>query len=783
MPTNPPNNPINPQLVDQANADYQVQIDLISSVYNQATKVQESLKEQLSLVKELNKEGQNQFILADKLKTAEEELLKTKQKTQNLTNDLQNLGTRGLTLEKKINDGFKAKERLSARLTELRQKEAALAEANRRINQGDLNAVADQQRLIQQIADKKTVIALEEQKVSDLVKIMSKDQEVIARAYGQQEAAIAAQLIAALQQKEVDENLVQNLKAKLKYAQANNDKQKDYIEYLKEQTKLTDKQKEKLREISGVLKVNEFLTAATLAGILKALFDLDQVTTDFGRNLGISRDSAEEVTYAFQAAQFNAGKLNSNLNAALFNIKAQIEANNQLNESFGTGTVFTDKQVADQVFLTKQLGLQNTEAASLLKLGLLNGESAEQVTNEIGDQVVQLRRESGIMLNFRKVLNEVAKVSGQLAAQYKNNPKLLAQAVIQAQKIGLALADTTKVTESLLNFESSIENELKAELLLGKQLNFEKARALALQGDSAAAAAELIQQTGGLAAFQDLNVIQQKALAESVGLTADEMANALKQQKLLQETGFGTFEQFKAQADQIQDASAKKAFFDQVANTENGKQLVAQYQQISLQEKFNALLDSFKQTLSKIVEGPLGSFLHMLTNILTNATALKVIFYGIAGIVGFQLASGITKAIQGTATFVKLARQAAAAEKSAAIASAFTGFLSNPIAATAGLIGAGIAVGAIAAALPDVDGGGGGGSMSVSVPSGAGGVTTNNMNNNSSNETNKRLDEIKDALKERNLQPIQIENKMVMSDGTTRAMGTNLDKSAAKGFK
>ncbi len=37
--------------------------------------------------------------------------------------------------------------------------------------------------------------------------------------------------------------------------------------------------------------------------------------------------------------------------------------------------------------------------------------------------------------------------------------------------------------ESLLNFETSIENELKAELITGKQLNLERARAAALTGD------------------------------------------------------------------------------------------------------------------------------------------------------------------------------------------------------------------------------------------------------------------------------------------------------------
>ena len=775
---NPPNNPPTQNQINQANTDYQTQVNLIQSVYDQASKVQESLKEQLATIKEINKEGGNQFILADKLREAEEALLKTKQKTTNLTNDLK-ATIAGQKLEDKITQGFKAKEKLSARLTELRQKEVALAEANRRINQGDASAIADQTKLISEIAAKKQTIADEEKKVSDLSRLVAADQKALSYVYGEQEAALAAQLIAALQQKEVDKNLVQNLKSKLKFAQANNDVNKDYLEYLKEQLKVTDKQKEKLKEIGGTLKVNEFITAASLAGIIKALFDLDQITTDFGRNLGISREQATKVTDVFQALQFNASNLNSNLNASLATIKNSIEANNQLNESLGTGTVFTDKQVFDQIFLTKQLGLQNAEAANLLKLGLLNEKSTDQVTTDIADQVVQLRQETGIMLNFRKVLSEVAKVSGQLAAQYKNNPKLLAQAVIQAQKLGLTLSETTKITDSLLNFESSIENELKAELLLGKQLNFEKARALALQGDSAAAAAELIQQTGGLAAFQDLNVIQQRALADSVGLTADEMANALKQQKLLQETGFGTFEQFKAQADQIKDVNAQKAFFTQVANTENGKQLVAQYQSLSLQEKFNALLDSFKQTLSKIVEGPLGAFLHGLTNLLTNATALKTIFYGLTAIIGFQLASGITKAIQGTVTFIRLAKTAAAAEKSKAVASAFSGFLANPAAAAVGVAGAIGAVALMSSYMPDIEGGGGGGGgITSSSPTGGGVSTSATVSNN--REQIALLNKINSNLEKQNQKPLTADVKVNIAGKDLRDLNTAQAEASTK---
>jgi hypothetical protein len=55
---------------------------------------------------------------------------------------------------------------------------------------------------------------------------------------------------------------------------------------------------------------------------------------------------------------------------------------------------------------------------------------------------------------------------------------------MQAQKFGINLEQAESMASKLLDFESSIEAELSAELLTGKNLNLEKARGLALEGKS-----------------------------------------------------------------------------------------------------------------------------------------------------------------------------------------------------------------------------------------------------------------------------------------------------------
>ena len=118
----------------------------------------------------------------------------------------------------------------------------------------------------------------------------------------------------------------------------------------------------------------------------------------------------------------------------------------------------------------------------------------------------------------------------------------------QATALGLEVEQTAKMAGKLLDFESSIEAEMQAELLTGKQLNLEQARSLALQGDTAGAAAEIAKQVGSAAEFQAMNVIQQQALADAVGLTSDELADSLRTQ-----------ESISSEADKFQERTAEGA--------------------------------------------------------------------------------------------------------------------------------------------------------------------------------------------------------------------------------
>jgi len=64
--------------------------------------------------------------------------------------------------------------------------------------------------------------------------------------------------------------------------------------------------------------------------------------------------------------------------------------------------------------------------------------------------------------------------------------------------------------------------------MIGKQLNFQKARELALSGDIAGATKNIVDQVGSEADFNKLNILQRKSLAKSIGVSVSEMSKLVK---------------------------------------------------------------------------------------------------------------------------------------------------------------------------------------------------------------------------------------------------------------
>jgi replication initiation and membrane attachment protein DnaB len=114
--------------------------------------------------------------------------------------------------------------------------------------------------------------------------------------------------------------------------------------------------------------------------------------------------------------------------------------------------------------------------------------------------------------------------SDDVSMSFGGNPQELVRAAAAARRLGIDLSKLNSIAVDLLDFESSIESELEAQLLTGKQMNLSKARELALNNDLEGLANELAKNGASEAEFGKMNRIQQEALAKAFGMTRDQLA-------------------------------------------------------------------------------------------------------------------------------------------------------------------------------------------------------------------------------------------------------------------
>jgi hypothetical protein len=367
-------------------------------------------------------------------------------------------------------------------------------------------------------------------------------------------------------------------------------------------------------------------TAKLFHSIIEFANEFDQETVSIQKNLGISHEAAFEMNKELEHMAIHMGRTH----------KDAVAANSEINSFLGTSVTLNEKQLKDQISLTKNAGLEADERAGIMKFSLLTGKSQEKIFNSIGKQ------NKGVLSN-KKVLSEVLKTSGQLAAQYKNNPELLGKAVTQAQKLGMTLEQTKNISSALLNFEDSISAELEAELLTGQDLNLEKARYLALQGDSAGAAAELMKNLGpnGLAKFQKMNVIQQEAYAKALGMSADELADSLTKQKQLDALGKQESAALKKKIEDLKAAGQVEKAAELEKQVLAGKSVALADQEMANSEKMAESAEKLKQSFMQFMVGPVSKAMNFFSGIMEAISSSKILS-ALAGGVGLAAtAAGI----------------------------------------------------------------------------------------------------------------------------------------------
>jgi hypothetical protein len=282
--------------------------------------------------------------------------------------------------------------------------------------------------------------------------------------------------------------------------------------------------------LAGVKSLGPALTKALgpltlIVQFVQGLLQADKETTELQKSMALTKTEA----VGFRMELMNAAGASGDINITSSKL---LKTFGDLNKQFGFITNFATDTLVTMTKLTEVVGVSSESAGNLAAASSLTGTSFESNYKDALATSYELQRQSGVQMDLRQILEQTGKVTGTVRANLGANPAQIAKAITQAKLFGASLQDVANAGKSLLDFESSITAELEAELLLGKNINLERARAAALAGDQVTLAQELQKEAGNFSDFTKMNVIQQEALAKAMGMTSDQLADILFQQEV-----------------------------------------------------------------------------------------------------------------------------------------------------------------------------------------------------------------------------------------------------------
>ena len=321
--------------------------------------------------------------------------------------------------------------------------------------------------------------------------------------------------------------------------------------------------------ISGTLETFRLLTSTTggrlgaaLIGVGYTIDKIGKSTRELGGFIGSAGVSATGLSLVFPQA---------------------LEATKGLASELGGVEDLSFQTQLNTNLMATNMGISGSEAAKLTgAFARLNGGSVETAQN-LAASTKEFAKQNGVIPS--QVMADVANSTQAFAEYGKDGGKNIAQAAVQAAKLGVNMSTLTSVTDSLLDFETSITKELELGAMLGRNINLNKARQLAYDGKIGASVKETLKELGGIESFNKMDIFQKRAAAEAAGMTVEQ------------------FQKMASNLDKLNDDGS-----------------------IQL-----STFDSMKETLTSIVTGPLGG---MVKGLGSAAIAAGQMGFDVKGMLG-----------------------------------------------------------------------------------------------------------------------------------------------------
>lgn len=408
-----------------------------------------------------------------------------------------------------------------------------------------------------------------------------------------------------------------------------------------------------LNAIELVEKQIQKIPGVTLS-FYRRIFELfKQIDTEMfslRKHFGLFRDDSQKL-------ELLAKSLNEEFAGMGVTIGISSAAIKAVGDNFGRISTASDETFKSVALLSAQLGISEKTSSDVLRnFAGISGKLLKDVSEGMLGFTKELSAAAGTNLN--EVMADIAGASDTVRATFRGNTLELIKTTVEARRMGLSLESMAKTADGLLDFNSSVNAEMEASVLLGKNLNLNEARRRAWVGDILGANKEILKVVKSAGDFDKMNVMQRKALAAAVGKSVEELQKMVTIDKEIAHVeARGTPEQ-RAQLALYKDRLklSEKEKIDLGKNFQERMKIEANQERMAaLTQRFNEMLLTLgKDVMDKVIEPFLKLAIDILPGIIQNmrenSGAWKFVLGTVSAIAAVVGTIGTVMATVGTVT-------------------------------------------------------------------------------------------------------------------------------------
>lgn len=245
--------------------------------------------------------------------------------------------------------------------------------------------------------------------------------------------------------------------------------------------------------------------------------------------------------------------------------------------------------------LSVQIGVAEEHSVGLLRNLAVVSKGTMQSQKYAALFAAELANAAGVPVDT--VMADVAKMSGSTFSLMSKLPSVIIKSTVEARRLNTSINDIARASESILDFQSSVNAEMEASVLLGSAINLQRARELAYRGQIVESTKEILNIAKKID-FQNLDYFQMQSFARATGRSVDELNKMLQAETEIANAKLSTDPAIQRQ---LKAYEQMKSYNEDMALT-SGKNLEHQLQSRANQERMVMLQNQWNKLLMQASE-------------------------------------------------------------------------------------------------------------------------------------------------------------------------------------